>query len=259
MMDLSNNNVIHVVKDGIQYLQFKRLLEYDDKLKHCFTMKDLNFKDKTLDDYDYRAICGALGVNYKSVVHPKQTHTSVVQVVNHDSVSKDFDEVDGLITSEGNKVLSLYFADCTALFLYDPVKNVIGNIHSGWRGTVSKIGRIAVEKMIKEFDCNPENIICCIGPTIRQCHFQVEEDVKNIFMEAFDDESIIKKGEVVDGKQKYYIDSVLANIKMLKNCGLKEENIIDSEICTVCNCKLLHSYRTDHENAGRNAAIMNLL
>ena len=171
----------------------------------------------------------------------------------------NFDEVDGLITDKKNKALSLYFADCTALFLYDPIKNVIGDIHSGWRGTVQKIGMVAVQKMQEEYNCNPEDIICCIGPTIRQCHFQVEEDVKDLFMQAFNDESIIKVGEVVDGKQKYYIDAVKANINMMKSCGLKEENIIDSGICTVCNSDILHSYRTEKQNAGRNAAIMCLI
>lgn len=173
--------------------------------------------------------------------------------------ASNFDEVDGLITDKKNKALSLYFADCTALFLYDPIKNVIGDIHSGWRGTVQKIGMVAVQKMQEEYNCNPEDIICCIGPTIRQCHFQVEKDVKDLFMQAFNDESIIKVGEVVDGKQKYYIDAVKANINMMKSCGLKEENIIDSGICTVCNSDILHSYRTEKQNAGRNAAIMCLI
>ena len=31
-MDLSNENVIHVKKNGIQFLQFRRLLEYQDIL-----------------------------------------------------------------------------------------------------------------------------------------------------------------------------------------------------------------------------------
>ena len=259
MEDLSNKNIIHVVKDGIQFLQFRRLLKYNDRLAHCFTMKPLNYKDKPFDDDNYKSICNALNLDYKNVVYPKQTHTNVVKVVKSNSRSEEFVEVDGLITSEKDKVLSLKFADCTALFLYDPVKNVIGDIHSGWRGTACKIGKVAVEKMVKEFNCNPADIICCISPTIRQCHFEVEDDVKKIFMEAFNDESIIKKGEVIDGKQKYYIDSVTANIKTLKNCGLKEENIIDSGICTVCNNKLLHSYRTDGNEAGRNTAIMSIV
>lgn len=256
MEDLSNESVVHIRKDGIEYLQFRRLLEYKEKLKHCYTLKNLNFRHKPKEDENYKKVCKALDLNYENIVHPHQTHTNIVEVVDEESDSSDFDNVDGLITNKNNKILSLSFADCTALLLYDPIKNVIGDIHSGWRGTVSKIGKVAVEKMISEYGCNPEDIICCIGPTIRKCHFQVEDDVKDLFLNAFQDESIIRKDKIIDGKQKYYIDSVKANIKMLKNCGLKEENIIDSGICTVCNSNSLHSYRAHKSNAGRNAAIM---
>jgi hypothetical protein len=256
MKDLSNENVVHVKKDGIQYLQFKRLLKYEDKIKHCYTLKDLDFRNKSKEDDDYKKICKELNINNENVVHPKQTHTNIVKVVNENSTSSDFVEVDGLITNKKNKILSLVFADCTSLFLYDPTKNVIGNIHSGWRGTVQKIGKIAVEKMEAEYGCNPQDIICCIGPTIRKCHFEVEDDTKDMFMKSFNDESIIEKTEIIGGKQKYHIDAVKANINMLKQCGLKEENIIDSGICTVCNSDILHSYRAEKDKSGRNSAIM---
>lgn len=259
MKDLSNENVIHVKKDGIQYLQFRKLLEYKDKITHCYTLKDFDLKNKSKDSNDYKKICKELNINNENIIHPKQTHTNIVKVVNENNTSSDFIEVDGLITNQKNKILSLVFADCTSLFLYDPTKNVIGNIHSGWKGTVQKIGKIAIQKMQTEYNCNPQDIICCIGPTIRKCHFEVEDDVKDIFMKSFNDESIIQKTEIKDGKQKYHIDAVKANVNMLKKCGLKKENIIDSGICTVCNNDLLHSYRTEKDKAGRNAAIIGLV
>lgn len=259
MKDLSNENVIHIYKNGIQYLQFKKLLKYDNKIKHCYTLKDFSFKGKSKEDEDYKKICKELNLNWKNIVHPKQTHTNIVKCVKMNDDSSNFIGVDGLITNEKNKILSLVFADCTSFFLYDPVKNVIGDIHSGWRGTVKKIGQVAIEKMKEEYGCKPENIICCIGPTIRQCHFEVEDDVKELFLQAFNDDSIIKKGEIVNGKQKYFIDAVKANINMFKKCGLKEENIVDSGICTVCNNEILHSYRSEKENSGRNAAIISII
>lgn len=259
MKDLSNENVIQVKKNGIQYLQFRKLLKYENKLKHCFTLKPLDFRNKSKDCDDYKKICDAIGVNFENIVHPKQTHTNIVCNVDINNESKDFESVDGLITDKKGKVLSLYFADCMPLLFYDPVKNVIGNIHSGWRGTVKKIGKVAIEKMISDYGCNPENIIACIGPTIRSCHFQVEDDVKDIFMDSFNNEDLIVKKEVIDGINKYYIDSVKANVDMFKNCGLIDENIVDSGICTVCNCDLIHSYRSEKNNSGRNASIMCLI
>lgn len=36
-MDLSNENMVHVKKDGIEYLQFKRLLKFKN-LVHAYTL-----------------------------------------------------------------------------------------------------------------------------------------------------------------------------------------------------------------------------
>ena len=258
-MDLSNNEVIHVKKDGIEYLQFRRLLQYKG-LVHAYSLKPIDIKGKTKDDESFVKLCNALGLDNTKIVAPIQTHTNTVEVALEDSKSSDFDNVDGLVTSVKNKVLSACFADCNSLFLYDPVKNVIGNIHSGWRGTVAKIGKVAVHKMIDEFGCNPKDIICCTGPSIRACHFEVEDDVKNIFMEVFhNDEALVKKSTIKDGKQKYYIDCILAIKKTLIDCGLIDENIVDCGICTVCNSNVLHSYRTLFDKAGRNCSLMSLV
>lgn len=265
MKDLSNENVIHVKKDGVEYLQFRKLLQYEDKISHAFTLKDLTFGDnsnfykiKDIALENYEKILKELNLDVKNLVRPFQTHTNFVKNVTNEKgiFIQELKDIDGLLTDKKDEVLSLTFADCTPIYLYDRKKNVIGNIHSGWKGTLNKIGKVAVEKMIKDYGSNPEDIICAIGPTIRNCHFEVDEDVKNMFYEAFKDENIISLGEVKDGKQKYYIDTVLANINMMRSMGLKEENIIDSKICTVCNSDKMHSYRVEKELSGRNTAII---
>ena len=135
-------------------------------------------------------------------------------------------------------------------------------MHSGWRGTLQAVRKKAVEKMIQEYGSNPQDIICCICPCIKQCCFEVEEEVKNLFQKGYTDldniDKIIQKGEVIEGKQKYYIDTTEINKQLLKHVGLKEENIIDSGICTMCHPKQFHSYRVDKEKSGRNAAIISV-
>ena len=42
MKDLSNENIIHVNKNGLEYIQFKKLLEFKN-INHCFTLKPLDF------------------------------------------------------------------------------------------------------------------------------------------------------------------------------------------------------------------------
>lgn len=268
MHDLSNKDIIHIKKDGLQYIQFKRLLEYKN-IEHCFTLKPLDlasnatYEEKRLElEENLSVLSKEFGFNIENICRPKQTHTDRVEKVEDGDEGiyiQKFDDVDGFVTNKKNKVLMLSFADCTPLLFYDPVKNVIGNTHSGWKGTLQTIGVRTVEKMISEYDCKVEDIICCIGPHIRKCHFEVDKDVRDLFYNKFKDlegiEDIISYNEE---KNKYYIDTAEINKQILLNIGLKEENITDSNICTVCNSDVCHSYRTEKELSGRAVTIIYL-
>ena len=113
--------------------------------------------------------------------------------------------------------------------------------------------------MKNEYECKPKDIICCICPSIRKCHFEVDSDVKDLFYNKFKQlkgiEEIIKYN---NENNKYYIDTVRINKQMLLNVGLKEENIIDSNICTVCNSDICHSFRAEKELSGRAVTIIYL-
>ena len=279
-MDLSNENVIHVKKDGVEYLQFRRLLEYKDRINHAYSLgTNVNFRTSrangelskeeflnTLNDYD--KLCKSIGCDYKNIVKGIQKHTDNVKIISEkinknapDFGQKEYENTDGLITNKTNLVLSSTSSDCISLLFYDPVKNVIANVHSGWRGTLKKISIKTVEKMVKEFGCNPEDIICCICPSIRKCHFEVGEDVKEQFEKEFQDLGEDNLKEIIEKKdkeKKYNIDTVLINKIILKRKGLKMENIVDSKICTMCNPKVLHSYRSEKENYGLNTALIEL-
>ncbi len=260
-MDLSNDVMVHVKKDGIEYLQFRKLLEYDN-LVHCYTLrKNLDFKRKNSQDNNkvleesYEKLCKALGFDRKNEVRPYQTHTDCIKIVN--KPGENLQNVDGIITSKNNVDLVLTFADCTPILLYDPVKKVIANIHSGWRGTVQKIGQKGAKKMIQNYGCDPKNIIACIGPCIGKCHFEVDEDVEKIFEETF---SYLNVNEKIISKKnkKYHIDTTLINRLILQEAGLLSKNIYESNICTVCNSDLIHSYRADKEKSGRNITVLGM-
>lgn len=262
MIDLSNEEIVHIKKDGVEYIQFKRLLQYPE-IQHCYTIKNgINFKtgeDGESLKENYKKICKPLELNNKNIVKPHQTHTDRVERVDY---VQEFDEVDGVITNKPNITLLTTSADCTSLLLFDPVKKVIGDVHSGWRGTLSKIGKKAVQKMIDEYGSNPKDIICCICPHIRKCHFEVEEDVANMFKREFEYtgrlNEIIEEGRKIDRIQKYHIDTTLINKIILEEIGLLKGNIIDSNNCTVCQKDLFHSYRVEKELSGRNGAIISL-
>lgn len=264
-----NENIIHVKKNNVEYIQFKRLLEYSDILTHCFTIKPLDFggndnfeSKKDIINLDYKKICDSLNLDYKNIVRPYQTHTNAVKTLAEENgiFPEGLTNIDGLITDKPNKILSLTYADCTPIYLFDYEKKVIGNIHSGWKGTVTKIVKNAIEEMIQKHSCNPKNIICAIGPTIRKCHFEVEDDVRDLFFNEFKNlekiEDIIQYKGTVNDKNKYMIDTVEINKQVMRSMGILEENILDSKLCTVCNCDKFHSYRVDKELSGRNTALI---
>ena len=172
-------------------------------------------------------------------------------------VNEKFVDTDALITNKKDKILSLTFADCTPIYLYDKNKKVIANIHSGWKGTVKKIAKKSVEFMKERFGSNPKDVICVIGPTIRKCHFEVKKDVRDIFYSEF------KYMQNIDGiinynkeTESYFIDTVIINKNLLQEEGILEENIIDSKVCTFCDSNIIHSYRKEGEKAGRNTALI---
>ncbi len=259
--------------DNISYLQFTRLLEYEDVLKHAISLKPIDigsndsfYKDKEKAYNNYEKLCNALDIDYKNVYRPFQTHTDIVKCVNDEKAgvfTKEFENVDALMTNRKNKILSISVADCIDLMFFDPVKKVIANTHSGWQGTYKLISKNTVENMVDKYGCNVKDIICCIGPSIRKCHFEVDEDLAEKFYEKFkylsNIDDIIFKGKTEQNKQKYNIDTVLINTTILQQIGLKEDNIIDCGLCTVCNSDKFHSYRVDKELSGRNTGIIVLI
>lgn len=263
MIKIENPELIYVKGKNVDYLQFKRLLKY--KVKHAYTLRcdNLDFsKYGEVSKESYELLCEELNLDFDNLCIPIQTHTDVVKCVGENKEEIDLNDVDGLITKEKEKILVSRNADCILFLLYDPKNKVIANVHSGWKGTFKKIVEKAVVKMRDYYGCNPENIVCCICPSIRKCHFEVDEDIKELCEDIFSftgkTEAFIEKGNIVEGKQKYNIDTVLINKILLNDLGIKDKNIIDSNLCSVCNKDILYSYRAEGKASKRNVAIISL-
>lgn len=270
-MDLSNENIVHIKKEGIEYIQFRRLLEFPE-IKHAYVIgldKDYkiysnpNNEEKLKNEEaksNYKKICDELKIDYNNIINTMQNHTDNIKIIN-EKINKDkpdfnmYENTDGLITNKKGVALSTINADCILLIFYDPIKKVIANVHSGWRGTLKRIAEKTVKKMIEEYECNQKNIICCMSPSIRKDHFEVDEDVYKLFFEEF--KSLPHLENIFEPKNgKWHIDTILINREVLKLQGLKEENIIDSGVCSVCNKNIIHSYRAHGVNAGRATQIV---
>lgn len=262
-MITSNEKIICKEYKGMEYIQFKKLL--DMGIKHAYTLKGVNtnFRSDSKEEKEcYSKIYEAIGLDVNTLVKPLQKHTSNVKCIDKVYPRGAFPNTDGLITDKPNIALTTTNADCILFMFYDPVKKVIANVHSGWKGTFQKIAEKAVVKMITNYKCNPENIYCFISPSIRKCHFEVDEDVKDLCEDIFKftgkTNEFIEKGKLVDNKQKYMIDTVFINRILLTKIGLKDENIIDCDICSVCNSDKVNSYRAEGKDFKLATSIISL-
>lgn len=160
---------------------------------------------------------------------------------------------DAIVTDRGEVTLLMLFADCVPIFLYDPIKKVVGIAHAGWQGTVKKIGQEAVEVMCSQYGCNPADIHAGIGPSIGPDHYEIREDVASRVKTAFgaDENCLLHRAN-----GKLYFDLWAANSLVLQQAGVKHIQI--SNVCTACNIEDWYSHRGEAGKTGRFGAILSL-
>ena len=273
-INLSNNVVSHIKDNDNEYLQFKRLEEYKDILAHAYSVgidknyrtfkanrEALEIRDYEKNVNNYKELCKAIKLNSDNLIKANQAHTDNILCVDKFEKNEKIDTIeksDGLITNTKGIVLATTNADCILLLFFDPVKKVIANVHSGWKGTLQRISEKTVGKMVENYGCKPKDIIVCICPSIRKCHFEVGKDVKELFFNEFKNLENINEF-IINKENKWFIDTVLINKLILKKMGILEENIEDSNICSVCNKDMIHSYRAEGESYGLATAVIGLV
>ena len=247
--------------DRSKILTFEKLDELG--IINGFTLKPYNFRRNFVTDEEIDINIERLENTFEYTfalrMQPVQTHTNNICIIDKDNLNSTFPDTDGLITNLKGILLTTILADCTGILFYDPIKKVIGNVHSGWKGTLGRIGSNAIKMMIDNYDCNVSDIQVYMSPNLQQCCFEVEDDVKELFVEGFKDinvEDFIKVGDIVEGKQKYYIDCNSINKKVMMDLGILEDNITIYDMCTKCNKEIMHSHRGDGPQAGRNIAFI---
>lgn len=228
----------------------------------CFSSMNFSFTRGDNPDHvleNYRRMAAVLGVDVERMVVSHQTHTTHVRVVTEADAGKgvvrerDYTDVDGLITNVPGITLVTFFADCVPLYVLDPVHRAIGLSHSGWRGTVNRMGAETLKAMRREYGTAPEDVAVCIGPSICQDCYEVGPEVAEAFREAFAPEY---HDQLLYQKEngKYQLNLWRANQLVFAEAGVRPENIHTTDICTHCNPELLFSHRTMGEKRGNLAA-----
>ena len=201
-------HLIEKNNQGVTWLSFPAL-EETGMVTHAFSTRmggvsegpyaTMNFSFTRGDDPEavkenYRRMANALEVDMERMVVTWQTHTTNVRLVSEQDFGKgvisdrDYRDVDGLITNIPGVTLVTFFADCVPLYFVDTKKHVIGLSHSGWRGTVHRMGAETIRRMTEVFGTDPNDVVACIGPSICQDCYEVGPEVIEQFRNSFAEE-----------------------------------------------------------------------
>ena len=207
---------------------------------------------------NYEILGDAVGFRPEQTVFTRQTHTDIVERVGREHCGRGLlREVeapcDALITNEPGVALTVFTADCTPILLYDPVRQAVGAVHSGWRGTAAGIVARAVEAMSAAFGSDPGDLRAAIGPCISQCCFETDADVPEAMLTALGEAA---RPAIRPCGEKYYVNLKEINALWLRRAGVRRIDV--SADCTACQPRRFWSHRRVGNARGSLAAIIML-
>jgi YfiH family protein len=191
-------------------------------------------------------LCEILGIKNENLVIPNQLHGGDVEVINCKNFRKEI-FTDALITNQINIALAVLTADCLPIFLYDTINKAIGIVHAGWHSTKQEIVKNCISRMQKEFATRPHNLKVALGPGIRECCYQVKENLLGYFPK-----------HIFQRDNYFFLNLLKANLEQLSSLGVEKGNIIDSGICSSCRNNEFFSYRREGGSCGRTISVIML-
>ncbi len=228
----------------------------------------LNFSSTVGDDplaveQNIQLACQTLGFTPAETVSCYQVHGADILTIEPTHTSGIIGQADGLVTNIPKVYLLLRFADCTPLIFFDPVRNIVGLAHAGWRGTVQNVAGATVQAMVK-LGCRPADIIAVIGPSIGSCCYEVGTEVVQATRLAFNSPEMLfyaggqnlKNWSDILARDTVYFDMATANHRQLEASGLKQ--IVQTHICTACQVTQFFSHRAEGGRTGRFGVMIGL-
>jgi YfiH family protein len=174
----------------------------------------------------------------------QQTHSTIVCEATPDNIDK---EADASFTHEPNRICTIMTADCLPILFCNQQGTHVAAAHAGWRGLANGI----IETTLKALNLPPEDILVWLGPAISAKHFEVGDEVKNIFEQAMPEAA---QAFSPSPNQRW-----LADLYELARLRLRKQNISQiygGEYCTYSDKELFYSYRRDAGKTGRMASFI---
>lgn len=181
-------------------------------------------------------------IKLTNVTTSYQTHSDIILKIDHSA--SEANEGDALITNKKNTPIMVKVADCQGVLAYDPQKEVIAAIHSGWKGSVQNIIGKTIQRLVKEYDCDPNNLIVAISPSLGPCCCEFTDPKKELpsFCHPY-------------VKANNHVDFWEISLKQCLDEGIKAENIQKPTTCTKCD-KNYFSHR--RQEKGRMAVYIKM-
>jgi YfiH family protein len=189
---------------------------------------------------------------YLATLH--QIHSNRVHIIEDIPSQRNQSDGDALTTRIENVALAIQIADCLPILIADPVNHAVAAVHSGWRGTLSRVLLSTIREMQRAFNSNPARLLVAVGPGIRSCCFEVGPEVAGPFEREYPGISLAK--ELKDRRGKYLLDLCGALHVQLDLAGVPTPNRYDLDVCTCCNTHEFFSHRAEGPAAGRMMAVI---
>ncbi|OQY45447.1 MAG: hypothetical protein B6240_08815 [Desulfobacteraceae bacterium 4572_87] len=246
-------------KSQAPYLQYQNLSRYH-QLKHgTFTRHggvsrspyaSLNISYEVGDCR--KDVAGNLKIiqntmNAGRIFFTRQTHGTEILLLRVEATeaSETSCRADAMMTNIPGLGLMIKQADCQAVILFDPRKNVVANVHCGWRGNVQNILGRVIRKMAHHFDCDAAHLVAAITPSLGPCCAEFTTH-SVIFPSTFEDFMVTEN----------HFDLWALSTHQMVTAGVHPDNITVSGICTQCHTDRFFSYRGEGKTGRFGTVVM---
>ncbi|MCQ4086100.1 peptidoglycan editing factor PgeF [Saccharibacillus sp. JS10] len=215
-------------------------------------------------------VAEAAGFRFEDWTSGEQVHTANIAIVTAEDRGKGrldresaFQDTDGLLTNVPGILLTSFYADCVPLYFFDPIQQVVGLAHAGWKGTVADIAGLMVKKMTEQYGSRPQDLLAAIGPSIGENRYEVDETVLNRVEEVLqayksNDFRPLSDFSVDLGGGKARLNLKELNRHLMIRSGISPESIACTQWCTSSRTDLFFSHRQEHGKTGRMASWIGL-
>ena len=243
--------------------------------QHFFTTRTWRLGDRTASaGKGWDEIAVAAGVAPPQLRRVHQVHGFDVAIYRKGSVAPaDAPKADIVLTDDNALAVAVQTADCLPLLLVDPTAGVVAAAHAGWRGLAASAPRVAVDRIVSDFNGRRGDLMVAIGPAIGACCYEVGEDVRSRFeREGFAPVDIARWFRAAPAilpanppmpslrgdrrPNHWFFDGWSCARGQLVSAGVPADQIFSAALCTASHEQCFCSYRRDGAVAGRMAAVI---